>query len=270
MTRRTVLKALSVALIGVVATWSGPRASAIVNGTPDFTRNAVGSFWITNPTTGRSQLICTGAYVAPTVFVTASHCSLFVAELGWAVHVSREPLPPTDGSLPADAMRADVHVNPLYRSAQGTDSYNHDVSVLVTRSADGGPSAKLPRLGLLDDMKADKSLRAATFTLVGYGTSAKEIVKGSGPTFPDTAGRLSAVVGFHSLSQTVLHEDQRANAGWGGACYGDSGGPSFLNNTDVIVAVTSSGDIPCYSTNTAYRLDTAEARQFLTRFVSLP
>jgi V8-like Glu-specific endopeptidase len=253
-----------------MAVWAAPTASAIVNGTPDTTHNAVGSFWITNPSTGRNSNICTGVYVAPTVFVTASHCSAFLVDLGWVVHVSRAPVTPTDGSLPTDAVRADVHLNPAYKTAKGTDSYNHDVSVLITRTDDGGPVARLPRLGLLDDMKADKSLRDATFTLVGYGTSARVMVKGEGATFPRSPERQLAVLGFHSLSRTVLHEDQRANAGYGGACYGDSGGPSFLNDTDIVVGVTSTGDIPCYSTNTAYRLDTPEAREFLDDFVTLP
>ena len=45
------------------------------------------------------------------------------------------------------------------------------------------------------------------------------------------------------------------------------GAPSFLGSgsgeTDVVVAVTSTGDGPCYATNVASRTDTVEALRFL-------
>jgi secreted trypsin-like serine protease len=53
-------------------------------------------------------------------------------------------------------------------------------------------------------------------------------------------------------------------------CYGDSGGPTFLgaapNDGNVVLAVTSTGDVPCYSTNVSSRTDTPSARTFLSRF----
>ena len=59
------------------------------------------------------------------------------------------------------------------------------------------------------------------------------------------------------MSQNQAHGDS-------GACYGDSGGPTFLgaaeSEGDVVVAVTSTGDNPCYSTNVSGRTDTASAQ----------
>jgi hypothetical protein len=56
--------------------------------------------------------------------------------------------------------------------------------------------------------------------------------------------------------------------GEGGDCYGDSGGPKFLaGNTSMIVGPCSWGDTPCRSLSKNYRLDTASARTFLSRFV---
>ena len=54
--------------------------------------------------------------------------------------------------------------------------------------------------------------------------------------------------------------------GDGGTCYGDSGGPNFLGDTDVIAATTITGDAVCRSANTTYRLDTPSARAFLAPF----
>jgi len=58
--------------------------------------------------------------------------------------------------------------------------------------------------------------------------------------------------------------------GVSGACYGDSGGPTFLGagarEGDVVVAVTSTGDNPCYSTNVSARTDSSSARVFLSAY----
>lgn len=58
----------------------------------------------------------------------------------------------------------------------------------------------------------------------------------------------------------------------GGACYGDSGGPNFImiGGALVLAATTITGDTPCYATNVAYRVDTANARTFLAPYVTLP
>jgi len=62
--------------------------------------------------------------------------------------------------------------------------------------------------------------------------------------------------------------------GDGGTCYGDSGGPNFLGagttETDIVAAITITGDFMCRATNVDYRLDTTSARTFLQQFVALP
>jgi hypothetical protein len=64
------------------------------------------------------------------------------------------------------------------------------------------------------------------------------------------------------------------NQGNGGTCYGDSGGPNFLgagaDETNIIASTTITGDTWCNSTNVTLRLDTASARQFLGKYVTLP
>ena len=56
--------------------------------------------------------------------------------------------------------------------------------------------------------------------------------------------------------------------GNGGTCYGDSGGPHFLDG--VVVALTITGDAPCKALDKTYRLDTPWAQEFLAQFVALP
>ena len=58
--------------------------------------------------------------------------------------------------------------------------------------------------------------------------------------------------------------------GDGGTCYGDSGGPNFLGMTQIVAAITITGDMVCRATNVTYRLDTESARTFLAQYVTLP
>jgi len=60
------------------------------------------------------------------------------------------------------------------------------------------------------------------------------------------------------------------SVGSGGTCYGDSGGPHFVGSSDVVVAVTVTGDVNCRATDVDYRVDTDESRAFLSEFVTLP
>jgi hypothetical protein len=67
-----------------------------------------------------------------------------------------------------------------------------------------------------------------------------------------------------------LRISMNPSTGNGGTCYGDSGGPNFLGDTNVIAAITITGDAVCRATNVDYRLDTASARAFLADYVTLP
>ena len=55
--------------------------------------------------------------------------------------------------------------------------------------------------------------------------------------------------------------------GSGGTCYGDSGGPVFLGSTNIVVAVTTTGDMFCHSTNVDQRIDIPSVQQFLDLYV---
>ena len=54
----------------------------------------------------------------------------------------------------------------------------------------------------------------------------------------------------------------------GGVCFGDSGGPRLFGST--ILAVTSTGNKNCTGQSLNYRLDTPSARAFLAQFVAVP
>jgi secreted trypsin-like serine protease len=58
----------------------------------------------------------------------------------------------------------------------------------------------------------------------------------------------------------------------GGTCYGDSGGPTLVTAPDqveYVIAVVSTGDVPCWSTSVNTRTDTQAARDFLAPYLVL-
>ena len=75
---------------------------------------------------------------------------------------------------------------------------------------------------------------------------------------------------LNATNPTWLRISMNAATGDGGTCYGDSGGPNFLGTTQIVAAITITGDMVCRATNVVYRLDTESARTFLAQYVQLP
>jgi hypothetical protein len=75
---------------------------------------------------------------------------------------------------------------------------------------------------------------------------------------------------LNSVNKSWLRISMNPATGNGGTCYGDSGGPNFLGTTDIVAAITITGDAVCRSTNVDSRLDTASARAFLSQYVRVP
>jgi len=207
--------------------------------------------------------VCSGTLVSPTVFLTASHCTAFLEADGRPAFVTFDE---TDiEPFPSGLIPATPHTNPAY-----TGGIRDDVSVMVLSTpVTNITPAQLPKtVGYLDTLGLNQS---TSLTVVGYGTSEKVIVKGeNGPQFPFDGDRGYGIGGFNSLTQQWLKMSQNASHGDSGACYGDSGGPTFLgaapDDGDVVLAVTTTGDTPCYSTNVAGRTDDPSARAFLSTF----
>ncbi len=253
---------LITALIATVALGvSAAPAQAITTlGEPDNGRHPeVGALVGISQRDGHLHTICTGTLVAPRVFLTASHCVQALIDRGLPAEVTFDEVV-TDG---ATVFTGDARLNPLYDPRQGIA---HDVSAIVLDSSPQISPARIPDAPLLLN-QLNRSGQLSRFTLPGYGTNEQLVVPATGPTFPRTDRRQVAVLGFNSLTKNYIHESQRRAKGQAGACFGDSGGPSFLGGgageTDIVVAVTSAGDSACYATNLATRTDTVEAQEFL-------
>jgi secreted trypsin-like serine protease len=253
-------KALALAVVAT-AFFVGP-AEAITYGTEDGNRHPyvgalVGTF------EDGTYPFCSGSLVSATVFLTAAHCAdegLIGVTLD-AQYTSRSKI-----------HTGTWHQHPGYYG--GSDN-PLDVAVIVLDKPVRGATAEIAPLGLLDEMKAAGTLTQSTqFTSVGYGAQETEPPHGwgaPGSTFTYLDTREYAIGYFNALGKGYLKISQNINAGSGGTCYGDSGGPQFLGGPDsnLQVSVTVTGDMFCKSTNVAQRLDIPEVQSWLSQFVAL-
>jgi len=230
-------------------------ASAITNGTADGGAHPnVGGLVSPTQYSDGTWIYCSGTLISPTVFLTAAHC----AEEGERVGVTFD----------ADYVAGDkvyygtFHADPLY---PGPTSDAHDIAVVVLdKAVKGITPALLPAADSLSNLSPTQQ-----FTSVGYG--AYEVTNSPGGhqyLYDDV--RMVATGTLNSINKTWLRISMNASTGNGGTCYGDSGGPNFLGTTNVVAAITITGDAICRSTNVDYRLDTASARAFLGQYVTLP
>lgn len=253
MRARLVLTALVLAAAtSLVAT----AAHAIVHGSPDGNGHpAVGALVNDQVFSDGTWTYCSGSLIAPTVFLTAAHCGEGSSDrvrvtFSAAYH---------DGD---QVYAGTFHADPAYGGGQNDP---HDVAVVVLDQAVKGIApVQLPRAGSLDALAAN-----APITGVGYGAYA--VPNGPGGhrhLYNDV--RMAANGTLNSKTKSWLRISENPSAGNGGGCFGDSGGPNFLAGTNIEAATTITGDAICRSTNTAYRLDTPSARDFLRSYVTLP
>jgi Trypsin len=279
MRRAHVSLLVTFVLVAVSLIAFSSRIQAIVYGFVDSNNvfGNAGAFIVKAPT-GRIFPICSGTLISPTVFLTASHCTVFfenqLAPAGYSAYVSFDnPIPFGDLTSSQTTLLPVIRVesNPGYNQSQSDPG---DIAVLILREQDttGLTPASLPPANLLDQLSSHNGLKRAVFTTVGYGL--QDRVTGGGPPFfqdLNPVPRMYALSSFSALNPGFLRLSQNVSTGDGGACFGDSGGPNFLNDHGTLLAaITITGDTVCRATNVAYRLDTASARDFLSTFVALP
>ncbi len=279
--RRVALSAVAIGLASIVVLGGEPVESMTANSTSDGDAHpsVVALLRRSSVNPGDAFMFCSGTLLNERTVVTASHCASYAATTFATgdVLITNDPRISNDSSgrvslasLSHVSVAASFHVNPLYKPGVGTDSYREDVSAIVVadpaalQRPGGITYPSLPSAGLLDAIRKAGTLKAMPVDVMGYGTEAA--VNGAGgQTFADSNERRVANMTVSALDPQAIHEAQNTNKGSAGACYGDSGGPTFatIDGTWTILGVTSTGDIPCWATNTASRIDRDSVRAFL-------
>jgi len=222
--------------------------------------------------------VCTGTKVPSAhpesydVFLTAAHCLAWAPEgTTWFVTFDSQTVdysvdPPVIIADFTEALGAAYH--PMYGQNMA-DLHDIGVVLLPPGSTAGIQPADMPTAGFLDEMKAKNGLKGQPFVAVGYGATRLDKTKGFQPLFYEDI-RQFATGTYNSLTKSWLHISMNPSTGDGGTCYGDSGGPHFLGETNLLVSITVTGDAPCRASDVTYRIDTESARAFLSEFIALP
>ena len=268
MVRRLLVLGFTMLLVLASA---GP-ANAITFGHPDGGRHPnVGALLADYDSDSPGlDIVCTGTLIDDRVFLTAAHCTAFLESIGIErVRVTFTPNYDEESTSMSGTFAGGYVTHPAFGSGGQNDP--HDIAVVLLDKSPGLQAARLPRAGLLKDLKASHELDDRTFTAVGYGTVREDKTGGFHPLFFDGMRRY-ATQSTLSLQKAWLTLSMNPSTGNGGTCYGDSGGPHFLGgvSSNLIVSTTITGDAPCRATDKTYRLDTAPARNFLDDFVNLP
>jgi len=283
------------AAIGLVAALASEGAGAIntYNAEPAPERTEVGALFVlwsnddNDADYERFDWVCSGTMIDDDTFLTAAHCTDdWPAGTRFFVSLDQDVQAPLDDA--ADAGLSPIETADLFLQeglvVEGTPHQDeafpgpandpHDIAVIDFANWDVSPQdvwnftpATLPEPDLLSSL-GGRTLDSSDWWVVGYGT--EEALRGpGGQTHPGGGVRLKALVGFNALNKSWVRESMIEPRGYGGACYGDSGGPNFavIDGQMILVAITVTGDTPCYATNVAYRLDTEAAQSFLAPFL---
>jgi len=239
-----------------------PEVAAITDGQPDGDGHPMVGAVVYDIGGGVKDWGCSGSLLTPTVFLTAAHCVGYQTVGVDKLWVTFDPEFDAAGGtfVPAEAWYVHPDWNPLA-------IWNDIGVILLAEEVALTDYAKLPSLGLLDGMKADKNLLSQLFTNVGYGCLVIPDVK---PRILDCDGvRRVSTSTYGSLNRWWLRLNQNPIPveGQGGICSGDSGGPHFLQGTLTTVAVTNW--LATCGTGSSFhaRLDTAAAQGFILPFL---
>jgi V8-like Glu-specific endopeptidase len=264
---RTKIFALIVVVV-LMLVMVAPTA-AITDGELDGNGHPYVGLMVAQTASGAPLWRCSGTLITPTLFLTAGHCTEAPAahvEIWFDADV--EAGRPGNGYPFNGQVGGTPYTHPQYNP---NAFYLYDLGVVVLdEPMPIGSYGALPTLNQLDALKTQRGKQDVTFTAVGYG------LQKSFPTaaaWKNVAQRVRMVAypklvqinvpGFVGDFSILLSN----NAATGGTCFGDSGGPNFIGNSNVIGGVTSFGkNGNCAGTGGVYRVDRADDLNWLATF----
>ena len=263
MPKKTLVIVVSV--IAILVLMVAP-VGAVTDGELDGNRHPYVGLMVAQTAAGAPLWRCSGTLLSPTLFLTAGHCTESPA-----AHVEIWFAADVESGIPANGypFNGDVggtpHTHPNYNPGA---FFLFDLGVVVLDEPYLGVSqfGALPSLNVLDQLATRRGRQDVTFTAVGYGLQ---------ESFPDRASFLENNQRVRMLARPHLLQINTGftgdfsillsnNANTGGTCFGDSGGPNFIGNSNVVGGVTSFGiNGNCAGTGGVYRVDRADDLNWL-------
>lgn len=269
MRNKMIFAVFSVIIILAIAV---SPVGAVTDGEPDGDGHPYVGLMVAQDANGAPLWRCSGTLLSPTVFLTAGHCTEAPA-----AHVEIWFAADVDAGRPGNGypFNGEAGGTPYTHPDYNPDAFVlRDVGVVVLDKpyeSLNGEYGQLPTLNQFDAFKTKRGLQNVTFTAVGYGLQ---------KSFPDAAAwkevanrvRMVAhpklnqinVPGFTGDFSMLLSN----NANTGGTCFGDSGGPNFVGESNVVAGVTSFGiNGNCAGTGGVFRMDRSWSLDWVKSFL---
>ncbi len=284
MKKITFAIVLSLVLAMVLAT----GVAAVTNGQPDGNNHPYVGLLVFDSAPGTPAWRCSGTLIAPTVVLTAGHCTdgAVAARIWMAADVTYNavpfPLYPYGGPG-SGAVEGTAYTNPLYRSDENpygggkglpAFSYRDTGIVVLNEPIIMDEYGALPTAGLVDELG-----NKAAIDFVGYGVQYEAQIPGNllpqpPPYYRWTGPRIrmyapsEIVSGNFVFSPEYLRLALNPGGGSGGTCFGDSGGPDLQGGTNVVLGVNSFvTNINCSGVGYSARVDIPETLEWINTFL---
>jgi hypothetical protein len=253
-------------------------ASAVTDGEPDGEGHPYVGLMVAKDADGNPLWRCTGTLLSPTLFLTAGHCTEEPAvsvDIWFDSHLEVDPNYTSIANGGTGCANPEVTGYPCYGADATGTPYTHpdydpnrfyyrDLGVVVLEEpVEMDEYGVLPEEDVLDALATQRGRQDVWFTAVGYG------LQRINPVFVEA--ELTRMVAYPRLIQinvpgftgdySLLLTN---NANTGGTCFGDSGGPYFIGDSNVLAGVTSFGiNGNCAGTGGVFRLDRSWALDWL-------
>ena len=262
------MSAILATLVAGLVVLVGP-AAAVQYGQPDRSGHPYVGLVVVYDAGDAPLWRCSGTLIAPTVLLTAGHCTFGTASarVWFDAEVTAATGYPFSGGVTGTPQS-----HPDFDDFASFPN-TRDLGVVVLNSAVTGKGyGALPSGGYLDDLATRRGVQDRTFTVVGYGLqSVKPVLSQQRTQMVGTVSLVNLRSALTDGFNVQTTDSPGQGHGSGGTCFGDSGGPLFAGATSRVVAVASFGlNTNCKGSSFFYRVDTEPARSFLDDYVTLP